>query len=125
MLKPKRPCKQNGCKNLADDSTGCCYEHRGVYLKAQDRLRGNANARGYTYRWHKRSRRYLREHPLCVECLKEDRVVAAECVDHIKPHKGDMRLFWDESNWQALCLHHNSVKAAKEEGAFGNKASAS
>lgn len=55
-----------------------------------------------------------------MECLKDNKVVVAECVDHIIAHRGDMALFWDESNWQSLCLHHNSVKAAKEEGAFGN-----
>jgi 5-methylcytosine-specific restriction protein A len=24
-------------------------------------------------------------------------------VDHIVPHRGDKKLFWDSSNWQALC----------------------
>ena len=24
-------------------------------------------------------------------------------VDHIVPHRGDARLFWDEDNWQPLC----------------------
>lgn len=27
----------------------------------------------------------------------------ARVVDHITPHRGDVALFWDESNWQALC----------------------
>jgi 5-methylcytosine-specific restriction endonuclease McrA len=29
-------------------------------------------------------------------------------VDHIIPHRGDDRLFWDRSNWQALCAHHHN-----------------
>ena len=24
-------------------------------------------------------------------------------LDHIIPHRGDQKLFWDEGNWQALC----------------------
>jgi 5-methylcytosine-specific restriction protein A len=54
-------------------------------------------------------------------CLAEGITKAAECVDHIKPHKGDMDLFWDSNNHQPLCIRHNSIKAATEEGAFGNK----
>src|SRR4030042_1596591 len=113
--KPKRPCNQNGCPNLTDDSTGYCQEHRGTYLKAQDSLRDNANARGYTYRWHKKSRRYLGEHPLCMECLKENRTTAATVVDHKIPHRGNQELFWDESNWQSLCIYHHNQKTARED----------
>jgi len=119
--RPKRPCRRPGCPGLTDDTTGYCEAHKTQYRKEQDSLRPSSNERGYDYRWHKASTRYLKERPLCVECLKDDRVVAAECVDHIKAHRGDMVLFWDEANWQPLCLHHNSVKAAREEGAFGNR----
>lgn len=45
----------------------------------------------------------------------------AEVVDHIQSHKGDMRLFWDESNWQPLCKRHHDIKTASEDGGFGNK----
>ncbi|WP_289184903.1 HNH endonuclease [uncultured Parasutterella sp.] len=30
-------------------------------------------------------------------------------------------MFWDESNWQALCKHCHDVKTAKEDGGFGNE----
>lgn len=43
-------------------------------------------------------------------------VVAAVIVDHIIPHKGDMELFWDESNWQGLCVScHSSDKQRLEK----------
>ena len=64
---------------------------------------------------------FLREHPLCADPFgdHEGRATLAECVDHIIAHKGDMQLFWDENNWQPLCLHCNSKKAAMSEGRWG------
>jgi hypothetical protein len=32
--------------------------------------------------------------------MKEGRYVKATDVDHIIPHRGDKKLFWNESNWQ-------------------------
>lgn len=70
-----------------------------------------------TKRWRKARARFLRDNPLCVMCEAEGRVSAARVVDHIKPHKGDMALFWDEDNWQALCKRcHDSTKQALEKG---------
>lgn len=42
-------------------------------------------------------------------------------VDHRKAHKGDMRLFWDRSNWQPMARGCNSRKAVREEGGFGHR----
>jgi 5-methylcytosine-specific restriction endonuclease McrA len=40
--------------------------------------------------------------------------------DHIKPHKGDQRLFWDETNLQTTCKPcHNGVKQRMEKGRPG------
>ena len=82
--------------------------------------RETAAERGYGYRWQKAREGWLRSHPLCVHCEREGRVVAATDVDHIKPHRGDMALFWDsENNWQSLCHSHHSLKTATEDGGFG------
>jgi len=67
-------------------------------------------------RWRRARKRFLAANPLCVACLREGWVVAAEVVDHIKPHKGDAALFWDESNWQALCKRHHDEKTARHDG---------
>lgn len=83
--------------------------------------RENANARGYTYRWQKASAGWLRAHPLCVHCDAKGLVVAASEVDHVIPHKGDMKLFWDPRNWQSLCHTCHSTKTANEDGGFGRK----
>ena len=58
---------------------------------------------------------FLREHPLCVFCGESGRIVAADVVDHIRPHRGDYSLFWDTKNWQALCKQcHDSKKQLQE-----------
>ena len=42
-------------------------------------------------------------------------LVASNTVDHVIPHKGNALLFWDTSNWQALCdTCHNSSKQHTE-----------
>jgi 5-methylcytosine-specific restriction protein A len=81
--------------------------------------RETTNERGYTYRWQKAREGWLRNHPLCVHCERDGRVVAASDVDHIIPHKGDMELFWDNTNWQSLCAPCHSTKTATEDGGFG------
>lgn len=93
--KPKRPCRHPGCPNLSDDVY--CDKHRGLYA------RESAYKRGYDRRWQAARRRYLRTHPLCAECQRNGTLTPATVVDHIIPHRGDERLFWDETNWQPLC----------------------
>ena len=93
--KPMRPCRHPGCPNLSDQVY--CTVHRGQYQ------RENAAQRGYDSRWRSARKRYLVRHPLCALCWKEGKTVPATVVDHVIPHRGDPRLFWDEGNWQPLC----------------------
>lgn len=119
--KPARPCRYPGCPGLTTDPSGYCPAHLKLTRRQYDTERGTAAERGYDSRWAEYSRLYRIENPLCVECLKEDRVTPSEHVDHIKPVSGpDDPLFWDPANHQALCAHHHRVKSAKEDGAFGN-----
>lgn len=74
-----------------------------------------AAQRGYGYKWQKAREGFLREHPLCVMCQVEGRVMVATVVDHITPHRGDMGLFWQRSNWQPLCATHHSRDKQREE----------
>ena len=70
----------------------------------------------YNHRWDKERKHYLLHHPLCTYCLEQGKTTAATVVDHIQPHKGDMDLFWDVNNWQALCKHcHDSIKQREEK----------
>lgn len=78
--------------------------------------RPSARKRGYSPRWEAARASYLRKHPWCVMCEQRGEKVKATVVDHIRPHRGDMRLFWDSSNWQGLCAtHHNSAKQRDEK----------
>jgi len=77
--------------------------------------RESSAKRGYGSRWQKAREAFLREHPLCADHLARGQLVAATVVDHIKPHKGDRKLFWCRKNWQSLCKHcHDSIKQAEE-----------
>lgn len=71
----------------------------------------------YGYRWQKARKAFLSEHPLCIYCQRMGRLKSADVVDHIKPHKGDLDLFWDPMNWQPLCKAcHDSAKHAEDIG---------
>lgn len=65
-------------------------------------------------RWKASRKTFLQRFPLCVQCDKAGRITPAQAVDHIKPHRGDERLFWDSSNWQALCYRCHNRKTASE-----------
>ena len=93
--KPSKPCKYPGCPDLTDNNF--CDKHKNFDP------RRSAKERGYDSKWRVSRKRFLKANPLCVKCLKVDRLVDATVVDHIIPHRGDKELFWDESNWQALC----------------------
>ena len=110
-MKPNVPCKHPGCAALVPSGTKYCNVHRPLH---PEEVRPAAE-RGYGSRWRKESRRYLQAHPLCEQCAKQGRYVKATDVDHIIPHRGDPKLFWDESNWQPLCHRHHSEKTRRED----------
>ncbi|WP_301171043.1 HNH endonuclease [Brevibacillus nitrificans] len=114
----KKPCSYPGCSALTTDRY--CEKHKQETSQQYNRDRGSAAQRGYDARWRKAREAFLRVHPLCIHCLKDGKVMAATVVDHIKPHKGNRILFWDRSNWQALCASCHSKKTATEDGGFGN-----
>lgn len=107
--KPKTPCRHPGCPNLTEDKY--CVEHAPLHTKE----RVGSAGRGYDSKWRNARSRYLKKHPLCVRCQEQGKLVKATVVDHIKPHRGDMILFWDESNWQALCKKCHDTKTMTED----------
>jgi 5-methylcytosine-specific restriction enzyme A len=75
-----------------------------------------AHALYNTARWIAYRRTHLACHPLCARCEREGYVVVGKVVDHIIPHRGDLSLFWAVDGVQTLCVHHDSVKRARENG---------
>ena len=67
-----------------------------------------------THRWKVARSLHLQREPLCRAHDRYGYAVAAEVVDHIRPHRDDMSLFWDESNWQSLCKRCHDRKTAAE-----------
>ncbi len=116
---PRKPCAHPRCGQLTVPGQRYCEKHKRNHRAAQDKQRGSAASRGYGYRWQKASKGFLKQHPLCCRCEVSGFVVAATVVDHIKPHRGDMGLFWDRANWQPLCKPCHDRKTAVEDGGFG------
>lgn len=115
---PKRQCAHPGCNELVN--RGRCTKHERQQRQELDAKRGTAASRGYGNKWQRLRKQYLREHPLCVRCHRIGRLIPATVVDHITPHSGDMRLFWDVNNLQALCKPCHDKKTAKEDGRWTN-----
>lgn len=76
--------------------------------------RPSGTARGYGEAWRLARIGFLAKNPWCVLCLASGRRIPATDVDHIIPHKGDAKLFWDKSNWRPLCARHHASKSGRE-----------
>jgi 5-methylcytosine-specific restriction endonuclease McrA len=101
------------CNRIVAYGAKCfCQIQRDKERKARaEQNRPNANARGYGRAWAIYRAAFLKKNPWCVRCGKP-----ATVVDHIRPHRGDMKLFWDKLNHQALCAAcHNSFKQSQEK----------
>jgi 5-methylcytosine-specific restriction protein A len=116
-------CAAAGCEELSAPGLSHCSEHE---QRRKDRLK-QQRAKAQTSpaaimarrlyadpKWMRASKAFLRDNPLCVDCLELNVVEAATDTDHIEPHKGDRKRFWTRSNWQALCHRCHSRKTAHE-----------
>lgn len=109
--RPRKPCAHPGCPELVDPSEMYCAAHKALHPEPVR----SASSRGYGPQWRRVSRQYLAAHPLCVRCLSRGVYTKATVVDHIRPHRGDPALFWDQSNWQSLCKRCHDRKTARED----------
>jgi 5-methylcytosine-specific restriction endonuclease McrA len=73
----------------------------------------------YGSKWRRESKAWLSmgRNGIAVDLFgtHRGRVVKAELVDHIIPHKGNRSLFWDRSNWQGLTKRDHDRKTALEQ----------
>ena len=56
-----------------------------------------------TKAWYRLRHAQLQREPVCRMCKQLGRVTAANVIDHIKPHRGNLELFHDPDNLAALC----------------------
>ena len=116
------PCNHRGCPAIVVDRY--CDEHRRQHVAQVNARRDTSLAKLYkSARWARARAAFLASNPYCVHCLEHPAapsLVAARHVDHIRPHRGDVDLFWDQTNWQPLCASCHSRKTAQENGGFGN-----
>lgn len=76
--------------------------------------RPHAAARGYDYRWQQYRRRYLTQHPLCLDCQADGYIRAATEVHHThKLSDGGPR--FDPANCRPLCHTCHSRRTARGE----------
>ena len=81
--------------------------------------RPSAHSRGYDARWRTWRAALLASDPLCAECRRRGLIVPATSIDHIRPHRGDARLFWSPDNVQPLCTSCHAAKSARERADGG------
>lgn len=112
---PLKPCAK--CKCALTRETYCpdCAEKKAKQYQEQ---RNKSWQHLYGSRWQRERLAFLKLHPLCVKCEAHGTIEKAKVVDHVVPHKGRERLFWDTDNWQSLCKPCHDQKTAKE-GIFG------
>ncbi len=114
--KPKRPCSYPGCPKLTDGRF--CEEHQRKENRRYEKYdRDPATRHRYGKVWRRIRDHYIETHPLCEECLKKNKVVAAEEVHHILPlsRGGTHR----EDNLMSLCKSCHSTFTAREGGRWG------
>ncbi len=111
----KTPCCHRGCRELVRGRY--CPPHAKAHNRERRKLYDTNRPKQRLYdtvTWRRRSKAYLRRHPLCERCQKKGRAQPATEVDHIEPHGGNLEKFWDTDNWQALCHSCHSAKTQRE-----------
>ena len=108
-------CTYPGCETLVADGSSRCPEHK---VKPNGFSGQRTKSRQWhslyqSARWRNERKDFLKSHPYCYVCG-----APAKIVDHIRPHRGDIDLFYDESNWQPMCWQCHSRKTLKENNFF-------
>lgn len=119
----RKVCCRPGCDDLAIEGGAHCEDHERERLarqadrKARAKLGKEAKDGAALYAskaWRDGRLTFLSRNPICEDCGELGLVVEATEVDHVKPHRGNRCMFFDRSNWQALCKSCHSRKTARE-----------
>jgi len=68
--------------------------------------------------WRRLRARVLARDPLCRRCLRRSKIVPSTVANHIRPHKGDLDLFFDDENVEGVCkpCHDGPIQSAEARG---------
>ena len=110
----QRPCGKPGCVKLVRGKRFCAAHTRETRSGSYAQRAGVPRAD-----WEAVRRSVLAANPFCAACLQRGEHTASCVVDHIRPHKGDLALFFDSANLQALCKRCHDRKTVNDDGGFG------
>ena len=98
--KPKHPCAFPGCPHLTDERY--CEEHRAIARRKYNRFgRDEGASKRYDRNWRRIRDWYIEHHPLCEDCLEQQKYYPAAEVHHLVPlSQGGTN---DVSNLRSLC----------------------
>jgi 5-methylcytosine-specific restriction protein A len=99
-----------GCSQLVE--SGYCPQHSHL---ARDKFAQQKHNAIYDRRWATVRLSFLRDNPLCVDCLANDIVTAAQDVHHIVKAKVAPELRLETTNLMALCSSCHRTRTAKGE----------
>ena len=96
--KAKRPCQVFSCRKFAVDGETYCEEHLKKENRNYDKFsRGYKSGERYDARWNRVRKVYLSGHPLCEECLKENKITRAVTsrthLERISKARAEQNLF--------------------------------
>lgn len=102
-------CRELGCKNNKTSRSTFCSDHGGAVTE-----KGKENSKLYsTGFWKKQRMIQLSKNPLCASCLLNGRVISAEHIDHVFPHRQDGVKFRNNL-FQSLCASCHTLKTQQE-----------
>ncbi|MCG8429570.1 MAG: HNH endonuclease [Candidatus Omnitrophica bacterium] len=93
----------------------CIHDKQRSIKKEQNRQKPVYYRWYYQKTWCNLRKAQLRSNPLCEACAAKGIHALATEVDHIIPHKGDVKLFHSRDNLQSLCKACHSRKTMNEQ----------
>jgi 5-methylcytosine-specific restriction protein A len=105
-----KKCNFLGCREDKVFGTSWCQTHGG---KRSDKYKQNERLYNLPV-WDKIKRRVMTTQPLCVSCMTAGKVVQAEAVDHVFPHRQNDQRFL-VNVFQPLCIPCHTQKTRLEQ----------
>jgi len=104
-MRPLKPCAKPGCPELVPAGQTYCDKHTKAKAKQYDKDRGNFRQRGYSSRWDKARKWYLKHHSICEVCNEYPAVL----VHHKLKVSERPDLLTDPNNLLACCRKCHST----------------